>query len=289
MPHARLTPLSLVAGLVAVTPLAALILFINFLQICTLLLWIFSKPLFRRTNEKISEYWWNINHWVNVKFLRKSFHFHNLESIPLGENAVLIANHQSMTDVIALLVLADIKEAGDRTKFFVKDVLKYVPGIGWSMHFLNFIFLKRNWHSDAALINQTFRTIREEKIPFWMFNFPEGTRSTPKKIASSQNFAKQKSLPVLNHVLLPRTKGVFATLQGLQKQFEALYDITIAYDGTAPTLLEFYFCETKPITVYVERFSKSQIATEEEAFSLWMRERFVQKDKLLASLSGKPL
>ena len=36
----------------------------------------------------------------------------------------------------------------------------------------------------------------------------EGTRARPAKIKESQEFAKSRGLPVLKHVLLPRTKGL---------------------------------------------------------------------------------
>ena len=43
--------------------------------------------------------------------------------------------------------------------------------------------------------------------PVWVLLYPEGTRLSPEKLAASQEFAASRNLPILNHHLVPRTKG----------------------------------------------------------------------------------
>lgn len=46
-------------------------------------------------------------------------------------------------------------ELGDM-KWMVKDIIKYVPGVGWGMLFLDCIFVKRDWTTDKESIRKTF-------------------------------------------------------------------------------------------------------------------------------------
>ena len=75
------------------------------------------------------------------------------------ENALVIVNHQTMTDVQVLFLLA--RKAGrlGDLKWFVKDSLKYAPGFGWGMTFLDCLFVKRDWTADRAHIDQVFRGV----------------------------------------------------------------------------------------------------------------------------------
>ena len=39
------------------------------------------------------------------------------------------------------------------TKAIMKDIARYLPGIGWTFLFMEYPFLKRDWaHDEAALI-----------------------------------------------------------------------------------------------------------------------------------------
>ena len=92
------------------------------------------------------------------------------DELPQTENAVVIANHQSMTDVQALFLLA--RKAGrlGDLKWFVKNSLKYVPGIGWGMVFLDCLFVKRDWTADRRRIHP-FALLRRQWILAGCFGF----------------------------------------------------------------------------------------------------------------------
>lgn len=286
MKEPRPTPQSLALGLITVPVLSLFILACNILQILSLAVYPFSPSLFRAFNRNIARAWWELNYHIYFGLYRpilgQRFYLTGHEAFPLKENAIVIANHQSMTDIMAIMALAKVLGSAENGKFFAKNILKYIPGIGWGMHFLNFVFLKRNWTHDAGTVLKTFATLRNNKIPFFLVNFPEGTRATPAKLVLSQNFARQNNMPLLENVMVPRTKGVVSTVQGLENHFDAFYDLTIAYGNPKPpNLMKFFFCETAPIHLHAERFAATELPKDELVLAKWLHERFRIKDARL--------
>ena len=101
------------------------------------------------------------------------------DDLPQGENTLVVANHQSMADILVLMPLARRQARLGDMKWFAKDIIKYFPGVGWGMLFLDCLFLKRDWMADRSRIDQTFSKIRDHGVPFWVISFSEGTRRTP--------------------------------------------------------------------------------------------------------------
>ena len=88
---------------------------------------------------------------------------------------------------------------------------------GWFWWMLNFIFLKRDYEKDKKKIQAQLKSLVEKAKQystgnFWLMIFPEGTRLKPKKLAQAQAFSKEKGLPVFNHCLVPRIKGLQASI-----------------------------------------------------------------------------
>lgn len=204
------------------------------------------------------------------------------DSLSRDENVFLIANHQAMADIPVVVTVAGRLRRQQDVKWFVKDPLKWVPGIGWGMLFMDCVFVKRNWAQDRARVLATFDRLRHTKFPFWMVSFLEGTRVRPHKLAKSQAFAKRRGMEPLQHLLLPRTKGFEATLRGLEGRVDALYDCTIGYEGAAPTLGDL-FLRVKRIHVHVRRFPVLALPMDDAGRGKWVNELYRQKDSLLAS------
>jgi len=159
------------------------------------------------------------------------------------------------------------------------------------MFLLVFIFLKRNWNKDLQNINKTFQNLIDNKSPFWLMSHLEGTRMNPSKLKESQDFAKKKDLPILENVLLPRTKGFISTVQGLRKHSDAIYDFTIAYlnkdtgdfvHTKGPGLMS--ICARNPrssVHIYVRRYPMSSVPQSEEELNAWCIQVWKEKDDLL--------
>jgi 1-acyl-sn-glycerol-3-phosphate acyltransferase len=127
----------------AFAPLAVL----NLLQFPSLLVLPFSRKLYRAWNRGIAWLiwgWWaySIEHIAGMKLTRSG------DRLPDRENAIVISNHQSMADVIVIMALAKRHGRIADLRWLVKDIVKWVPGVGWGMVFLDCLFLKRNWADD---------------------------------------------------------------------------------------------------------------------------------------------
>jgi len=166
-------------------------------------------------------------------------------------------------------------------KWIAKSIIKYVPGVGWGLLFLDTIFVDRNWTSDQERVHKTFAKLTNNDVPTWLVSFPEGTRLTADKREKSQQYAKDKGLPKLDHVLLPRTKGFVASVQGLRDHVRAIYDITLGYAEGVPNLWQFIEGYTRVAHLHVRRYPVEELPTDHQGLSSWIMDRFVEKDALL--------
>ena len=127
-------------------------------------------------------------------------------------------------------------------KAFVKAVVAKFPILGWSMWFNEFVFLSRSKAgNDLSKIRKSMDHLRGQltiffnflsflaySIPVWLLLYPEGTRYTKEKHDQSMEFAKEKGLKTLKHLLLPRPKGFHESISCLHSSnVKAVYDCTV--------------------------------------------------------------
>jgi len=70
--------------------------------------------------------------------------------------------------------------------------------------------------------------------------FPEGTRYSilkSKAIESSRQYSIANNLPILENVLMPKSRGFALIMQQLATTFDAVYDVTIGYEQTRYSML----------------------------------------------------
>ncbi|CAI5537422.1 unnamed protein product [Closterium sp. Naga37s-1] len=114
-------------------------------------------------------------------------------------------------------------------RFVLKRSIARVPLVGWALQMLHFVFIDRCWRTDEAGMGATLQQLRacagqqdgqkngqqkHRSGGFWLAIFPEGTDFT-------SEFARARGLPVLQHVLLPRTRGTYLCLHSLHSVFDA--------------------------------------------------------------------
>lgn len=258
-----------------------LIFVLNPIQMASVLLYPISRPAFRSVNRWCARSIWGL--WVLQAEVQNGIQIRITgDVLPKRENALLLSNHQSMADVMVLLCLAwRCGRLGDM-KWFVKEVIKYFPGFGWGMKFLDCIFVKRDWAQDRAGIAKLFDKYKTQNIPIFLVSFLEGTRLTPAKLAAAQKFAEARGHYSPRHTLIPRTKGFLATMTGLRTHLDAVYDITIGYPGRVPTLVNCYEAKVERVEVHVRRFPIDTLPQTEEALIQWVFDRYREKDELLA-------
>lgn len=259
---------------------AALILLLvafNVLQTLSLVLLVVSRRAFRSFNRMLAGTWWGLCVILARRLNRASLILSG-DSIPMRENAIIVVNHRDMSDILLIMMLAMGKGRIWDLKWFVKDVLKYVPGIGWGMLFLDCVFVKRNWDADKDKIHSTFSKFQTHRIPIWLISFVEGTRFTQAKKIRSQEHAKERGLPILDNVLLPRTKGFVATVQGLSGYASAVYDLTIGHTGPVPSLWQIMTRKVNLFHMHVKRYPIEDLPEDPALLSQWLIMRFSEKD-----------
>lgn len=258
-----------------------LIFVLNPIQMLSVLLYPFSRKAFREVNRWCARSIWGL--WVIMAEIqnRIQLRFYG-DAVPPRENALLLPNHQSMADVMVLLCFGwRCGRLGDM-KWFVKEAIKHVPGPGWGMRFLDCIFVKRDWAQDKDGIERLFSKYKAEQIPVFLVSFLEGTRLTKNKLEGARKFAEERNLHVPSATLVPRTKGLVASLIGLRTHLDAVYDLTIAYEQPTPTLADCFAQKVKRVDIHVRRFPIDSLPQDEEAIVQWAYERFKEKDELLA-------
>jgi 1-acyl-sn-glycerol-3-phosphate acyltransferase len=258
----------------------------NVVQISSLIVYPFSRSIFRKINTSCAIFWWGLCTVGMEKYYGMNIVFQG-DQLPLGENSLVICNHQSMADVPLIFTLAWRKKMLENLKWYVKDIIKYVPGPGWGMKFLNCIFLKRDWESDKTKINQTFSNITDNRIKIWLISFLEGTRISSKKLELATQFAATKGLCSPEHVLLPRTKGFVASISGLRGHITSVVDLTIYYPDGIPTLWQVFRRDLLKAFINIERIPIAALPTASKDLEKWVFEQYQKKDQLLATIGQK--
>jgi 1-acyl-sn-glycerol-3-phosphate acyltransferase len=254
---------------------------LNLVQMLSLVAWPFSGKLFRAINRGVCATFFNGLNILMEKFAGVEVAITG-DPLPYRENAFVIANHQAMADIPSIIALARRSGRAGDLKWFVKDPIKYVPGIGWGMLFLDCIYVKRNWMADKSRVLKTFESLRTHRTPFWLVSFLEGTRITPEKRARSQAFGERQKLPRLEHVMLPRTKGFEATMEGLGSHKQAVYDLTIGYEGRPPGLSALLLGGVRRIHVHARRYPVAELPKENKERADWALARWVEKEERMA-------
>lgn len=210
------------------------------------------------------------------------------DDVPYAENAVVIANHQTMGDIPVMLCLALAKGRVGDLKWLVKDVLKYVPGVGWGLVFLDALFLKRNWADDQNTVTATFQRYVSMRTPLWLMMYPEGTRANNEKLADHRAKPPKEGEIKTHYVLRPRAKGFAASVQGLQSVIAAICDLTIIYPGDRPpTLLEVMRGEVAWVKIHVRRYPIADVPKDSEGLRAWLLRVYQEKDGIIGAEKNK--
>ncbi|KAL7890395.1 hypothetical protein AOLI_G00026530 [Acnodon oligacanthus] len=211
------------------------------------------------------------------------------------ENVVYLSNHQSTADWIIADMLATRQNALGHVRYVLKDGLKWLPLYGWYFSQHGGIYVKRSAKFNEKIMRRKLLSQAELGTPMYLVIFPEGTRYNPefkRVISDSQAFAAKEGLTVLKHILTPRMKASYVAIQSMKDHLDAVYDVTVAYEGTmtadgqrrtAPSMPEFLCKECPRVHIYFERVDMREIPPEPGFFRRWLHERFEVKDKLMTT------
>eukprot|EP00029_Vermamoeba_vermiformis_P006873 TRINITY_DN2816_c0_g2_i1.p1 TRINITY_DN2816_c0_g2~~TRINITY_DN2816_c0_g2_i1.p1 ORF type:complete len:336 (+),score=92.68 TRINITY_DN2816_c0_g2_i1:23-1009(+) len=272
-------------------PIHLTILFLNFFQVLSLLLLPISKSLYFKFNGFVGATMWIM--YLDILERRDKIKVIFSGDKFKQENAFVISNHQSYTDFVTIGCLACRVGLDGNVRYFVKDSLKYIPGMGWGIYFMRNVQLKRNWMRDQKAINATFADMNElidTGIPVWLGVYPEGTRITKHKLEESRKFSAERNLPVLDKVIIPRTKGFVAMIQALRGKIQYLYDLTIDYGAEGNLPIFDMMAKDHPgriLRIHVRRIDVSKLPEDEAGLNQWLYKTFEEKDMLMKRVHEK--
>ncbi|XP_048337462.2 probable 1-acyl-sn-glycerol-3-phosphate acyltransferase 5 isoform X2 [Ziziphus jujuba] len=210
------------------------------------------------------------------------------ETVDPKKRILLIANHRTEVDWMYLWDLAWRKGQLGYIRYILKSSLMKLPIFGWSFQILEFIPVQRKWEVDGPIMHQMLSTFKDLRDPLWLALFPEGTDFTEQKCIRSQKYAAENGLPILNHVLIPKTKGFYACLEDLRESLDAVYDVTIGYKHRCPTFLDNAFgLDPSEVHMHVRRIPLDDIPTSEEKVTTWLVNQFHLKDELLSGFHSQ--
>ena len=224
-----------------------------------------------------------------IKLLHKpEWTVSGFDSLNQSEWYLTMANHQSWADIFVLQGITNRKIP--MLKFFMKDVLIWVPVIGLAWWALDMPFLKRYTQEqvkknpslrgkDVIEMKKSFG--RFARYPVSIFSFAEGTRFTEAKNAS-QNSPYKK-------LLRPKSGGIGLTLSTMP-YIKKVLDFTIKYDSNDRTFWDFLCGRMSKVKIQVkiidvpESLVQKNYAKDEkfrEELKEWLYSIWEEKNKFL--------
>jgi len=162
-----------------------------------LLCWALTLPFDRRkvVLHRLTCFWASLYTWLNPAW---PVEVTGREKIDSDETYVMVANHQSLLDILVLFRLF-------RHFKWVSKIENFrIPCIGWNMYLNEYIQLKRGDRSSTSAMLRTCRQNLAGGNSIMMF--PEGTRSLTGKLRafktgafSLAKDAKRPLLPIVVH------------------------------------------------------------------------------------------
>jgi len=182
---------------------------------------------------RIGEIWIDINARIFGSVNSTRWHTRGLENLSRDKWYLMIANHQTWVDIVALQT--QLNRRIPFLKFFIKQELIWFPLLGVAWWAMDMPFMKRYSKSYLAKypekkgkdIAATHTACQKfSNTPTTVINFVEGTRFSELK--------KAKRASTFENLLPPRAGGVALALSSMGSMFDAILDITIVYPNNRP-------------------------------------------------------
>ncbi|XP_066517229.1 1-acyl-sn-glycerol-3-phosphate acyltransferase gamma [Hoplias malabaricus] len=259
-------------------------LIINFIQLCSCVIWPFNKQLYRKINTRLSYSLWSqlvmlLEWWSGTECML----YTDQATVDMfgKEHVIIILNHNYEIDFLCGWTMCERYGVLGSSKVLAKRELLKVPLIGWTWYFLEIVFCKRKWEEDRDTVFKGLGQLRDYPEYMWFLLYCEGTRFTEKKHQISMQVAESKGLPKLKYHLLPRTKGFTTTMQCLKGTVKAVYDVTLNFkDKENPTLLGIINGKKYRADMSVRRFPVEEIPDDEKECADWLHNLYREKDAL---------
>jgi 1-acyl-sn-glycerol-3-phosphate acyltransferase len=246
-----------------------------------------------RQINRIANCWIGINN-LNLSLTKRiQWDVRGLGGLKLNEWYLVVANHQSWSDILVLQKVFHRKIPF--LKFFLKKELIWVPIMGlawWALEFpfmkrYSTAFLKKHPHLRGKDLDITRRACEKFKaIPISVMNFVEGTRFTLEK-------HRRQESPFKN-LLRPKAGGIAFVLSSMNEQMHSILNVTISYPQGIRSFWEFLCGKVREVRVRVESIPVPRdllgdyFNDEEkrERFQHWLNTLWMEKDRCLESMQA---
>jgi 1-acyl-sn-glycerol-3-phosphate acyltransferase len=215
-----------------------------------------------------------------------------LEDLSTDEWYLVIANHQTWVDIVALQTV--LNRRIPFLKFFIKQELIWFPFLGMAWWGLDMPFMKRysksylakNPHKKGKDLEATRKACeRFRYTPTSVINFIEGTRFTPEK-------KLERGSPFEN-LLPPRAGGLALAMDSMGSMFNAILDITIVYPNGTPQYWEMCYGEFDHVVIEIRKRPVEQWMVDGDyandrdfrrEFHQWLTQIWQEKDERIAAI-----
>ena len=200
----------------------------------------------------LAENWIAVNSAMIDRFTSARFDVDGASGLQRDGHYLVLANHQSWVDILVLQKVFNRRIP--LLRFFLKRQLFWVPLLGLAWWALDFPFMgrysKREIARNPELGKRDMEATRRAcakfvDIPVSVMNFVEGTRYTPDKHASQAS--------PYRHLLKPKSGGVAFVLDAMGQGLHAIVDVTIAYPGGRPSMMDLMANQVPQVKVQVRQ------------------------------------
>ena len=244
----------------------------------------------------IAENWIAVNTFLMDRFSGARFHVTGVEGVQANGHYLVLANHQNWVDILVLQKVFNRRIP--LLRFFLKRELIWVPLLGMAWWALDFPFMGRHTRAEIAKNPELGRRDMEAtrracekflEIPVAVMNFVEGTRFTPDKHA-------RQSSPY-RHLLKPKAGGVAYVLDAMGDALQGILDVTIAYPGGRPTMIDLMAgrvpaihvsVRQRPLPAPIPRSGDGDERAARAGFQQWLNGIWREKDEELGRLLDEP-
>ena len=239
---------------------------------------------------------WLANAWVGFNSIsmqqlnRINFHITGDTNFKPEDWYLVIANHQSWVDIVAMQHVLHKKIPF--LKFFLKQELIYVPFLGVAWWALDFPFMKRFSKSQLRKkpylkgkdIEATKKACEKFKtLPISVVNFVEGTRYREEK-------SIQQSSPY-KHLLKPKAGGIGYVMTLLGEQIHTVLNLTIRYPDHQGNYWKFLSGQISDIYIHIEaipvtehlRGNYMDDKKYRASFQRWLTQLWSEKDRFISN------
>ena len=243
----------------------------------------------------IAEQWIAVNGVLFALVTRTRWAVEGVQGLNRDGWYLVVSNHQSWVDIPVLQKIFNRRIPF--LKFFLKSQLKWVPVLGLAWWALDFPFMQRytketlEKHPELRGKDKQATRIACERfrdLPVSVMNFVEGTRFTPEK--------HQRQESPFRNLLRPRAGGTAFVLETMGDILQSVVDVTIAYPGGAPTLVDLLADRVREIRVRVRELpipadlihcDYENDAQFRARFQAWINALWMEKDTLIADMQSQ--